>query len=453
VLRAAARLERAGIRTVSVICQGFLPQATVISEMLGGHMSLASYPGVILLDDEGALEAKVRGNVLPEVIAGLKGKMPAMQVASPRAWDQPCFSGDLDEVESFYLEKGWSDGLPIIPPTPGRVDRFLAATLRDGDERGAQLLPSGQYTTAASVAVNGIMAGCRAEYMPLLMAIVDALGAPEFGIEHAGSTPGWEPFLVVNGPVIEQLGFNHGAGVLRMGRQANTSVGRFVRLFMRNVAGLRIRATNDASEPYSDKGTFGSCAFYPVVAEAEDIVRQLGWPTFAQDRGFAASDSVVTVQSAEMLSPPLYSAGSADENLRILSEIFGSACAHWTYLGLKAGMIFPLLMLNPSIATVIKGEGYTKETIRSQLYELSNIEVEKVNRWGRAVTGAPWTASDFVADGRAPSIYSGGPLVPVFPWREKIGIVVTGDPMRNQSRAVLNNHLQGPPVSRVVAAG
>src|SRR5213595_534129 len=84
------------------------------------------------------------------------------------------------------------------------------------------------------------MAGCRPEYMPVLVAIVEAIAEPVFRVEDAGSTPGWEPLVIVSGPIAGALDLNHGQGVMRVGRQANTTLGRFLRLYLRNVAGLRI---------------------------------------------------------------------------------------------------------------------------------------------------------------------------------------------------------------------
>ena len=96
------------------------------------------------------------------------------------------------------------------------------------------------------------MAGCRPEYMPVLVAAVEAMCDPRFRIEDAGSTPGWEPLVIVSGPIIKELDLHSGQGVMRVGRQANTSIGRFVRLYLRNVCGYRI------PPGAGDKGSIGN---------------------------------------------------------------------------------------------------------------------------------------------------------------------------------------------------
>src|SRR5438876_447497 len=94
-------------------------------------------------------------------------------------------------------------------------------------------LPENRAATVWSIAVNAVMAGCRPEYMPVLLAIVEAIAEPIFRVEDAGSTPGWEPLVIVSGPIATRLDLNHGQGVMRVGRQANSSLGRFLRLYLR----------------------------------------------------------------------------------------------------------------------------------------------------------------------------------------------------------------------------
>ena len=120
-----------------------------------------------------------------------------------------------------------------------KVDNFLKFMERQPGEIIGKLLPENREATVWNVAVNGVMAGCRPEYMPILLAAVDAIADPEFRIQDGGATPGWEPLIILNGPIIKQLGFNYETGVMRPGRQANTSIGRFLKLYIMNIAGLR----------------------------------------------------------------------------------------------------------------------------------------------------------------------------------------------------------------------
>src|SRR3990172_11098646 len=119
--------------------------------------------------------------------------------------------------------------------------------------------------------------------MGLLVAMVEAIYDPAFRIEGAGATPAWESLVIVSGPVIGELDFNFDQGAMKVGRQANSSVGRFVRLYFRNICGYRI------PPGAGDKGSIGY-TFNVALAEDEDWVRKIGWPTFGEDLGYKAGE-------------------------------------------------------------------------------------------------------------------------------------------------------------------
>ena len=154
----------------------------------------------------------------------------------------------------------------------------------------AVLPPENRSATVWNIAVNGVMAGCRPEYLPILIVVVECLADPVFRLEDQGSTSGREPLIVVSGPLVAQLDFNSGTGVMRLGRQANTTMARFARLVMRNLAGLRIPPGDQ------DHGAFG-CGFLVTLAEDAEHTKAIGWDPYSVERGFAADDSVVSVQS------------------------------------------------------------------------------------------------------------------------------------------------------------
>ena len=189
-----------------------------------------------------SFRAKVLGPVLDSIVNGLTSTIrPVAADSSPEPGPQDIVAeGSLDEIEEHFLRMGWSEGLPIVPPTRDRVQQFLRFTDRSPNEIIGVLSPGRREATVWNVAVNGVMAGCRAEYMPILLAVVECIADPQFRLEDAGSTPGWEPLVILSGQLVEELDFNSGSGVMRVGRQANTSIGRFLRLYMRNVAGSRI---------------------------------------------------------------------------------------------------------------------------------------------------------------------------------------------------------------------
>ena len=171
--------------------------------------------------------------------------------------------GTFEEINRFFYENGWSDGLPIVPPSRGKVERFLEFTDLAADHVIGQLLPDNRQATIWNVAVNGVMAGCRPQYMPVLVSLAEAMADPGYGVEHSGNTPGAETLITINGPIIKDLEFNYEQGALRDGFQANTSIGRWWRLYLRNVAGFILHQT--------DKGTFGN-TWRVVLAENEDAL-------------------------------------------------------------------------------------------------------------------------------------------------------------------------------------
>jgi hypothetical protein len=291
------------------------------------------------------------------------------------------------------------------------------------------------------------MAGCRPEYMPILLAIVECLADPVFRIEDAGSTPGWEPLVIVSGPLVQALNFNAGTGAMRVGRQANSSVGRFVRLYMRNVAGLRI------PPGVTDQAGFGY-TFNVAMAEEDDAVRALGWAPFRVDRGFELEDTVVTVQGVVNIGSPIYTHGDDPmEHLHVISHYLGRAIApNVAVPSLKRGQGFHLLAMSPSIARVFADHGMGKDDIAGFLFDQTRTGAGFLEYVGRQAT--VFDLHDLVEAGVLPSDYAlthdPDRQVRVLLTKSSLGIVVTGNPGRNQSRCYIGNHAQGIPVSRPV---
>ena len=166
---------------------------------------VVGHPGV---QSKEMLERNVLEVTLEQVIDNLlKAPKAAGAGGEPGARDVIA-KGGFQEINDYFYENGLSDGLPIIPPTRARVEAFLRVTDRDPGESLGALLPDSRAATIWSIAVNGVMAGCRPEYMPVLIALIEAMADPAYGVEHSGNTPGGETLIVVNGPVIKQLGFN-----------------------------------------------------------------------------------------------------------------------------------------------------------------------------------------------------------------------------------------------------
>ena len=433
---------------MSIIGSGFLKQAEVIVKGLGIPLAIGVYPGAPMVDSAEELRRKVAEVLAPGLLEGLTGNAPRdLAIDAEPAARQVVFSGTFDEVQEHFHRQLWTDGMPIVPPTREQIDRFLGFTDRSAEEVIGIVPIEGREASILSIAVTGVMAGCRPEYMPVLVAVVEAMCDPDFRIEDCGSTPGWEPLVIVNGPIIKKLDFNYGQGVMRVGRQANTTTGRFVRMYLRNICGFRI------PPGAGDKGSIGQ-TFLVAMAEDEGSAREIGWPTFAQDRGFDAGENVVTVQSVACITPPTYSAGDrAVHHVQQWADVMGQTFTYWSHVGFWNGIWNPLIVAGPSVAKVIARE-WSKDDVRRYMHENIKVSAERAEHYAHMTSVPTFSLEQLVREGRIPKEYASTSdpqrLVNVIIKPEMVEILVAGDPGRNQSRGYMSNHIQGPPVSRRV---
>jgi hypothetical protein len=198
-------------------------------------------------------------------------------------------AADLDDAVELCFARGWTDGLPVVPATPGKVEAMLAAARLAPDHQVAHIDHRAVSITAEKVAINAVMAGCRPEYMPVVVAAVEGIGDPRWGYHGPGtSTGGAAVLLVVNGPVARRLDINAGDNLFGPGWRANLTIGRAVRLVMRNVCGSRPGTL--------DRGTLGHPGKLSyVIAENE---AESPWTPLHVERGFRPEQSAVTVVAA-----------------------------------------------------------------------------------------------------------------------------------------------------------
>jgi len=446
VLRAAAAVEKLGIPTASILGSGFLKQAEVIVKGLGVPLSIGVYPGAPMVDSEEELRRKVEEVLAPGLLKGLIGSLPteADEAVEPDP-NAVIFSGDYDEVQEYFHAQQWSDGLPIVPPTRQRVDAFLSFTDLSPDHVLRAIPQEGREASIHSIAVNGVMAGCRPEYMPVLIGIVEVLCDPKYRIEDSGSTPGWEHMIIVNGPIVKELDFNVGQGVMRFGRQANSSIGRFLRMYLRNICGFRI------PPGAGDKCSIGQ-SFLVAMGEDEDSASAVGWTTYGEDRGFKKGENVVTVRSVVSITSPIYSAGDQPlPHIQQWTDVIGGSFTYWAHTGFKTGLWSPLIIAGPSVVEVIAKE-WTKAQVRQYIYENIKMTAAKATHYAQMTSTPTFSFERLVSLGILPPEYAASDdperLVNVIINPDMVEIVVAGDAGRNQSRAYMSNHLQGPPTSR-----
>jgi hypothetical protein len=450
VLRASAICEAAGYPTSSLTCEGFIRQAAVTSVGIGmPNIPVALVPGHIGTKTAAQLREDILNVTAADVIQNLT-IMPAARGESREPEPRDIVvRGGFGEVNRYFVEHEYSDGLPIIPPTQEAIEAFLRYTDRNPDESLGTLLPDQRAATIWSIAVNGVMAGCRPEYMPILIAAVEGMCDPKYGVEHSGNTPGADTLIILNGPIIKTLDFNYTQGALRDGFLPNTSIGRFWRLYLRNVAGFLLHKT--------DKATFGN-TWRVVLAENEDVLKKIGWEPNSVEMGFAAGDNTVTVAR--------YTGGSS------LSSVSGSTPGemlpyladslqrfnNWQITFTTShgnGTLRPLVVISPIIAETLAKAGCSKSDMKRFLFENARRPASDFERQLRDwnIRGV-WDLKDDVANKRIPKVFheSDDPdrMVPIVWKAEDYMIAVSGDPLRNNAYVFAHNGFLGYPVGKKI---
>lgn len=263
-----------------------------------------------------------------------------------------------DEFE-FMFDQGFTDGLPLVPPTPERVIRMLSGTARDPQEVVAVMPPNMGEATIEKIAINAVMAGCRPEYLPVIIAAVEAVCTDEYNIHGVmATTMGASPVMVVNGPIRERIGMNMKLGALGQGNRANATIGRGLRLVIRNIGGARPGGT--------ERSTLGNpMKFSMCFAEWEE---RNPWSPLHVERGFEATDSVVTIFT--MTSGPTL---IVDQDSRSASQLAGSFG-----LGLESAFhpkahyaTEVLLVVCPEHVDTLVRDNYSKADIRARIQEVT----------------------------------------------------------------------------------
>jgi hypothetical protein len=334
--------------------------------------------------------------------------------------------GDQDPFE-FMFERGLTDGLPVIPPTLERVKRMLTGTRRDPREVIATLAPNMGPATIEKIAANAVMAGCKPEYMPVVLAALEAVATPEFNAHGIMSTTwGATPVIVVNGPIRERIGMNMGIMALGYGNRANATIGRAVKLTLRNVGG--------AKPGDIERSTLGSIGkFTTCFAELEE---RSPWEPLHVERGFQKTDSVVTVFGLESSSRQI-----ADQTSRTAHALCGSlglgleACWHPKQHG--AGEI--LLIVCPEHADTIARDKWPKAQVRARIQEITSRPLRELIPDAESGEGVPLKALGLVN----PTPEQLDQRIPKFRRAENINMIVAGGEAGKFS-AVFAGWVSGP---------
>ena len=302
---------------------------------------------------------------------------------------------ELEDAFEAMFARGWSDGLPLVPPTEARVHAMLAGTKRAPDDVVATVPPDLVPCTVEKVAINAVMAGCKPEYLPVVIAGVEAVCTDAFNIHGVlATTMGVGPLLVVNGPIRHALGMNSGINVMGQGNRANATIGRALQLVIRNVGGGRPGEVDRAT--YGNPGKVGFC-----FAEDEEASP---WGPLAADFGIEPGVDAVTAFCTEgprnvvdqLSRDPESLCRSLAANLRSVQHP-------------KLAMAFDaMLAIGPEHARIFREAGWTKEQLLARLGELTTLEGDEIARGAGGISeGLP----EFVRGKQIPKFRPGGLLL------------------------------------------
>ena len=287
---------------------------------------------------------------------------------------------DYEAVQILYLERGWGDGLPIVPPTIARVEAMIAAVALEPQGVVGEIPPNWGAATVEKLAINAVMAGCLPAYFPVVVAAVEAMADPAFNLYAVqATTHPCAPLVIVNGPIRNELGFNSGSGAYGPGWRPNAAVGRALRLVLLNVGGAYPGSGDMSTQGAPSK--YGFC-----VAENEEANP---WEPLHVERGFSPNQNTVTVVAGE---PPHnindHTGSSAEDILTIVAGAIAVTGANNAYTGGET-----LLALGPEHAATIARDGMGKREIADWLGRKAVVPLERyteetlLERFGEIPTG------------------------------------------------------------------
>lgn len=278
-----------------------------------------------------------------------------------------CFEAeaDLEAANEYCRMRGWTDGLPVIPPTPERVERMLSYCDRPWDQPIAKIPPRYGDATPLRLAANAVMAGCAPEYFPLVMLAIEAMAEEQFNLYGIQATTHvCAPLILINGPVARELGVNSGHAALGAGTHSNATIGRAIRLALVNVGG--------AIPGVGDMATYGSPTKFSYCAAENEAASP--WPPLHVDRGCPADASAVTVVAAE--APHNINDHESTTAEGILKTIVGTLAITGAN-DVNYPLAEPVLLMCPEHAATVAAGGYSKQDVKQYVYEHARVPLGK----------------------------------------------------------------------------
>ncbi len=313
---------------------------------------------------------------------------------------------DQGEFDDFAEARRWTDGFPLVAPTQERVERMLRHTRRKPDEVIGYVQPGFGTATVERIAINAVMAGCRPEFLPALIATVAAAVEKPFNLQgmQATTNPA-TPWIIVNGPAAKALNVNGGINCLGQGNRANATIGRALRLIMQNIGGCLPGEMDRATQGQPGKYSF-------CCAENEE---QSPWDPLHVERGFEKSRSTITVVGAAGTQNVNSHSKNGHELLRVMADSMRFPTSNDYHFGGQ-----PWLIISPEHAEILHRDGYGKADVKRELERQSGMVASR------------FADKDYERARHSRGEELGGmtpdTIVPITRTRNDIGIIVAGGP-------------------------
>ncbi|MBI2906286.1 MAG: hypothetical protein HYX92_01380 [Chloroflexi bacterium] len=444
-VQTAVELEKRGIPTVMACTQGLDAMCQAEARCMG--LASLPLPSVPVPEDakfEGELLEKAADSLTEDVIFALTQPVGVVAqefggrdlvgaaekgVTRPRNYFtlETVKAASMAEAAGLFYERGWTDGLPILPPTEEAVQGMLAYCDRGRDEVIASLPPRVGQATVEKIAVNAVMAGCLPEYLPVIITAIQAVAEPQFNLSALQATTNpVAPITIVNGPLTKELVINSGFNVFGQGWRANATIGRAIRLILMNIGGGLPGTTDKSLQGLPGKYTF-------CIAENEE---ESPWEPLHVERGFPRDVSTVTVAGVQAHHNFIVHDRTAESVLAFSASAMTTLGANSMYHG--GG--WPILALNPQAAAILFRAGYSKQDVKSHLSEHATV----------ALTQFPASARGHLDQKQIRAGKSGESIVHATGPAEHIIVIVTGAAgAHSQYLATFGDFVQ--PVTKAIA--
>lgn len=351
----AAGLEKRKVPGVAVIFDLFHNSAQATCEKLGTMLRMVTVP--MAFD---SIKEQQMAGIIDKTLGALTTPLTAQETKTgpflPPRPPRIAIEGTADQIQKHFYEAGWTDGLPIIIPTEEKVARMLKGTRHKPDEVVTKKMwPGPLEVTVEKVAINGVMAGCKPEYMPVLLAAVEAFATGN-NAAPVVSTNSFSFMQVINGPIRNEVGMNAGIFALGPGNQANATIGRALRLFIHGLGGGKVGENL--------MGTQGNVSAYSFCFPENE--EKSPWEPFHVSEGYKGEESTVTVFNGgwSHVGNYIFQGMEGIENL-------GQALAQFEW------PVGAVILMSPAKAKLFSSKGFSKQDTEGRIWSAATVTMKK----------------------------------------------------------------------------